>query len=302
MGVLAAGFDAGVAFARRAAIVLLAFPVAIAATAARVAILCAVVQVAGPEVLESWIHEGSGYLVYAISLGLIFLARALLAGRRDPAPAPLVVRPVAPGAARVAVLVVAFAPCALATMALDRRPSVAAPPIATSLPATIAGWESRELPIEDYVRRILDTDDLLSRRYARPGEHPVFLYVAASRGDRKVAHPPEVCAPGNGYLVEDRGEVDLAGGVRAVRFLLVRGADRQMIAYFYAAGGWLGPGYVESQLRAALERFRSPNVPCALVRLSAPLGPGESAGEVFGSIRRLADELVPVLRKRLEEK
>lgn len=301
LGVLVAGFDARVSLGKRFLLVLLAVPVAIAANAARVALLCGLVHALGPDVLESWIHEGSGYLVYAIALGLLLLARALLVERRAPSPPPLVLRPEAPGAGRVAALLVAFAPCAIATLALDRKPSVLAPPIAAALPAAIGGWESRDLPIEEYVRRILDTDDLISRRYARPGERPVFLYVAASHGDRKVAHPPEVCAPGNGYLVLDHAEVDLARGVRAVRFTLARGSDRQLIVYFYAAGRWLGPGYMESQLRAALERFRSPDVPCALVRLSAPIGPGDTADHVFGSIQSLADELIPVLVKRLGE-
>src|SRR5581483_6379739 len=179
--------------------------------------------------------------------------------------------PVAPPVARVGALALALVPCAVATVLLDRKAEVAAPPIAKGIPATLGSWTSSELPIEDYVRKILDTNDLISRRYARAGHKPVFLYVAASRGDRKVAHPPEVCAPGNGYLVEEHAEVDLARGVRAVRFMLVRGADKQMIAYFYAAGTWLGPSYAWSQLRAAVERFRSPDVPSALVRLSAPV-------------------------------
>jgi EpsI family protein len=301
LGVLIAGFDYSVPWRRRLFLVLLVFPVAIAANAARVALLCGLVQALGPDILESWAHEGSGYLVYALSLGLLLIARALLVETRPPSPPPLVLQPRAPSAASTATLLVAFLPCAVATLALDRKSDVLAPPIATALPVSLGGWESHDLPIEDYVRRILDTNDLISRRYTRPGERPVFVYVAASRGDRKVAHPPEVCAPGNGYLVQDHGEVELSRGVRAVRFTLARGNDRQLIVYFYAAGRWLGPGYIESQLRAAVQRFWSPEVPCALVRLSAPIGPGDSADDVFGSIRRLADELIPALLKRLGE-
>jgi hypothetical protein len=82
--------------------------------------------------------------------------------------------------------------------------------------------------------------------------------------------------------------------------MLVRGADQQLVVYFYAAGTWLGPSYVASQLRAALERFRTPDVPSALVRLSAPVREGDSPESAFGSIRDFAVELVPVLRAQLE--
>jgi EpsI family protein len=303
MGVLVSGLDRGVPFARRALVVALALPVAIAANAWRVAFLGLLVHFEGAQVLETWIHEGSGYVVYAISLGLLLLARKLVATPRPETSRSLTgARAAAPGARRVvAGIALALVPCAAATLLLDRKPSVLAPPIATSLPASIGSWTATDLPIEDYVRKILDTNDLISRRYARPGEEPVYLYIAASRGDRKVAHPPEVCAPGNGYLVEDHEELELARGVRAVRFMLVRGADRQLIVYFYAAGTWLGPSYLGSQLRAALERFRSPDVPCALVRMSAPVRDAQSPDEVWGSIRRFALELVPELRVRLGE-
>ncbi|HZU99381.1 MAG TPA: EpsI family protein [Planctomycetota bacterium] len=299
MGVLVAGLDRGVPLWRRGVVVALALPVAIAANAVRVAFLCLAVETAGQKVLETWIHEGSGILVYGISLGLLLLARkAVFPGDERPLPAARLL-PVAPPAARVAFVAVALVPCAAATLLLDRKPDVKAPPIATAIPAAIGSWTATELPIEDFVRETLQTNDLISRRYVKSGESPVFLYIAASRGDRKVAHPPEVCAPGNGWAVEDETEVELVRGVRAETFMLVRGPERQRIVYFYAAGCWLGPSYVASQLRAALARFRSPDVPSALVRLSAPVRDPESDAEAWRSIRAFAAELLPALEERL---
>lgn len=301
MGVLVAGIDRGIPVLRRLVVVAFAFPIAIAANAVRVQFLCLAVHFAGPSILDTWVHEGSGFFVYAISLALLLAVRRLVSPTPEDSPAPLVTIAVAPPARRVGALALALVPCALATVALDRKPSVSAPPIAQGLPLTVGSWAATELPIEDYVRKILDTNDLISRRYTKGGSRPVYLYVAASRGDRKVAHPPEVCAPGNGYTVEEHQELDLAHGVRAVRFMLVRGADKQMIAYFYAAGTWLGPSYVWSQLRAAVERFRSPDVPSALVRLSAPVRNGEDPEETWTAFRDFAGDLVPALQARLTE-
>jgi EpsI family protein len=305
MGVLVAGLDRRVRLWRRAALVALAVPIALVANAVRVAFLCSLVAALGPGVVDTWIHAASGFLVYGISLGLLLLGRRALFRETlaretvadetaRPGAEPLGVR----GVALVALLLV---PGAVATFALDRRSGASARPVALGLPLELSGWRGTELGIDPTTREVLDTNDLISRRYVKPGRSPVYLDIAASRGDRKVAHPPEVCAPGSGLLVEREDEIELVRGVRAVSLVLARGPERQVIVYCYAAGPWLGPSYVRSQLAAAVGRFRHPSIPSALVRFGAGLGANGDPEDALRSIRDFAGDLLPVLHARLTE-
>ncbi|WP_396623716.1 exosortase/archaeosortase family protein [Luteitalea sp.] len=57
---------------RRLLVVVAAAPIAIAANILRVSLLVVLVRVYGDEVLETWLHEGSGILTFVLALPLIF--------------------------------------------------------------------------------------------------------------------------------------------------------------------------------------------------------------------------------------
>ena len=194
-------------------------------------------------------------------------------------------------------------PSALSTLAFDPGGKARAADVGRGIPLELAAWKATELEIQPYVREVLGTNDLISRCYVKSQGDPVYLYVAASRGDRKVAHPPEVCLSGNGFTIEERREIDLARGVRAVELVLVRGLDQELVVYFYAAGDELGPSYLRLQLASAIDRLRDPDVASALVRFSVPVdGKRTTPASALERVRDLARELIPALRQRLREK
>ncbi len=57
---------------RRAAVLLLAAPIAIGANILRVSLLVLLVRAYGSPVLETWMHEGSGILTFVLALPIIF--------------------------------------------------------------------------------------------------------------------------------------------------------------------------------------------------------------------------------------
>src|SRR5689334_13870698 len=72
---------------------------------------------------------------------------------------------------------------------------------ANHLPMAIAGWFGQVLPIEQYVKDILETDDVVQRYYSSADhpEAPVLMAIVYSPDNRRVAHPPEVCYTGAGW-------------------------------------------------------------------------------------------------------
>jgi EpsI family protein len=286
----------------------LSVPIAIVANSVRIAFLCGIVEARGPAILDTWVHDASGFVVFGVALALLLCVKASISGSAAEGEAAPPAGPGhAPGVGRVALACALLVPSATATLAFDRAGRASGPPVGAGLPLELGAWTGEDLPIEKYVREVLETNDLISRSYTRAGADPVFLYVAASRGDRKVAHPPDVCLSGNGFLIEGRREIELArdvhGDVRAVELVLVRGSEEEVVVYFYAAGERLGPSYLALQLAGAWERLFDPDVASALVRFSARVdGRTQTRESALASIRDLARDLVPELRRRLREK
>jgi EpsI family protein len=304
LGVLVAGLDPGLRPRRRVALAVLAAPIALAANAIRVAVLCGAVALSGPGILDSWLHEGSGLILFGSALALLLGARAWLSPRDAQAAIAERALPLAsawPRRGSLALAVALLAPAAVAPWALGRPARSDAPPIFLGLPLALGEWRAVDLPVEETTREILETRDVVLRRFERPGRPAVFLAGAASRGDRKAVHPPEVCFTGGGFAFEGQGEVELLPGLVVRTLDLSRGNDHQLVVYFYATGERLGPDFLKLQLLASLERIFDPDVPSALVRLSIQVGRSVTREEALEAARDLARELVPAVRKRLEE-
>lgn len=73
---------------RRAAVLLSAVPIAITVNTLRVALLVYLVRIRGSEVLDTWMHEGSGILTFVLALPLIFWIGSPPADKRAVPPVP----------------------------------------------------------------------------------------------------------------------------------------------------------------------------------------------------------------------
>src|SRR5207244_33812 len=81
-------------------------------------------------------------------------------------------------------------------------------PVATArtrdVPARLGAWQGTDLPIDARVHDLLETDDVLLRRY-RSAADLVDVLVVHAADSRKVAHPPEICFAGGGFVARDNG-------------------------------------------------------------------------------------------------
>ena len=84
-GTLFAYFQAGGMW-RRWAVLLAAVPIALAGNIARLTLLVVVADRTSVEKATGTFHDASGYVLYAVSLGLLLAARALLTPRQAHAP------------------------------------------------------------------------------------------------------------------------------------------------------------------------------------------------------------------------
>jgi len=173
---------------------------------------------------------------------------------------------------------------------------------AARLPLRLDSWTGREEPIEDYVKAILETDDVIQRTYQSPrwSQIPVVMAVVFSADNRRVAHPPEVCYRGAGWEVAEKKIVEVEGLPPLVRLVLSGGANnKDMVFYCYKAGDQITANYYRQQYNIAVNQIRRKATSSALIRFSSPVVDGEE-----NTARRLSDFMrlmMPEIRRTLNE-
>lgn len=125
------------------------------------------------------------------------------------------------------------------------RFAVAAPTQKLSdFPKSIEGWEGVEAELQDGTERILKAADILSLRFERAAEPPVFVHATTWTDPDHVRnacpHSPTICYPATGWSMQEREslevEVDRIGKVPVQAIVMQRGDQRLVVAFNYRIG------------------------------------------------------------------
>jgi EpsI family protein len=168
-------------------------------------------------------------------------------------------------------------------------------------PRTIDTWTTiREYAATERERELLETDSILTRVYrdAR-GRDVTLVLVYDSSGDRKMAHPQEICLTADGLEALGKDSVELGRtGIHAERLLMERGARRVLYYYWYKAGAFQSGSYVSAQLRLAWASLCGSAGGTALVRISTAVPPADSA-RADEALQDFALALLPDVERHL---
>ena len=78
-------------------------------------------------------------------------------------------------------------------------------PLADAIPASLGGWNGRDVPLSDTEKRAILVDDSLRRDYRGPAGEEVALFVSfhgnKQRGLQRYYHNPTVCYPAAGWTL-----------------------------------------------------------------------------------------------------
>lgn len=184
-------------------------------------------------------------------------------------------------AAGTAVLVLLFAAVGALSWALQLRAplTVDAAPLAT-LPRSVAGWSSIDVPLESSVESMLRADANIQRIYAHPTGERVSLYVGyygTERGGRP-EHTPEVCYRSQGWDVVERRVLDVsaAPAFRVNEYLVESQGVRHLVVFWFRShrrSGLLGG--LDQTVDRLLGRLLDGRSDGSLVRISTPVRPGD---------------------------
>ncbi len=204
---------------------------------------------------------------------------------------------------RTLVLGAVFAPVAALALWLsysDARATVDSN-LGARVPMSIGDWEGETKPLSERVYQLLETRDVVFRRYSR-GKGFVWLCLVQSQDNRRGSHPPEICYQGQGYEV-DRKQVGVlkagtagAEEVEVNRLEIQKGQSRWAVLYWYQVGDWQTSSYALQQLRLVGNLLLGRDAPAIVVRFDTPIGSDETLEDANGRLNLFARSALPALR------
>jgi len=294
---------------------LASLPIAVAANSIRIIGTGLVVQYWDPEKAEGFFHTFSGWLIFVVSLLLLYLVHALIRllwPDRGADPGPIyAAQPasiyslavVGSPALRFLLAVLLIASTAVFLQARSHGEVLPSPPALQSFPQQLGAWSATDLVIDQETRDVLGPGDFLSRIYVPASDQDASadLFIAYFRSQRTgdTIHSPIRCLPGAGWLPIDSSRITLfVSGHNPFpvnRVVVAKGESRKLVLYWY----WAHDRGVASEYWAkyylvadSIKLHRSDG---ALVRIMTDIDPGETADTAYQRVLPFAGEIVPLL-------
>ena len=173
----------------------------------------------------------------------------------------------------------------------------------SSFPLDVGPWTGREIGIPQDVLSILGPGDFLLRVYqdqaqAQPYVDLFIAYFPSQRAGDTI-HSPKHCLPGAGWLPVESKRVELAipgqKPFRANRYIIAKGADRQLVLYWYLAHDRALASEYWAKFYLVTDSMRMHRSDGSLIRLTTPILQHETADAAEQRLRGFAGEIVPQL-------
>jgi EpsI family protein len=205
---------------------------------------------------------------------------------------------------RVIVLILSLLGAAAAVERADRHEDIPLRMSFALFPMEIGEYQgAQNPPFTERVLEVLGLDDYLSRRYMRPNQPMLDLYIGYWQSQRTgdAIHSPQNCLPAAGWEPTSQGYLTFpdprnpSGPQLSVnRYVIQKGLDRQLVLYWYQSRGRVVASEYKSKIYLVLDAARYNRTDAALVRVVAGIRPGPD-GEKLAEAEALAfiNELMP---------
>ena len=293
-----------------------AVPIAVAANSFRIVGTGLLVQYWDPEKAEGFFHSFSGWLIFVVSLIMLFALHGLIVRMWKSAPeAKSSVRVSARATStgghmkdwslRFAAAAVFMAATALLLQARSRAEIFPPREPLSSLPAQFGSWVGEDFSLDQQTRDILGAGEFLLRDYTNSSDTqpPVGLFIAyfptQKTGD--TIHSPNHCLPGAGWVPTQRENVQLSdpdgSSFPANRYVVSKAGDRELVIYWYQAHGRAVANEYWSKYYLVADSIRINRSDGALVRMITPMYRKESADAAQARLWGFGSQLVPHLSR-----
>lgn len=182
---------------------------------------------------------------------------------------------------------------------LYHRPGMSGLEYAHRIPHQIGEWTGKDLPVDYKVLRILETNDVLHRKYYKEGVGNIYLLIVFSGKRRKIIHPPEVCYMGSGYEVISKTSKDLKIGPNLIngnKLIVNKNFQKEIITYWYKSGALYTGNYIKQQLNIVHNLLTGKDSPSALIEV---IMLAEDLEETETIMDEFTEELIPEIQKHI---
>ena len=175
-------------------------------------------------------------------------------------------------------------------------------------PAQLGGWTGTDVAIDKDVLDILGPGDFLLRIYQNQQSQPtpqqtpyIDLFIAYFRSQRAgdTIHSPQHCLPGSGWAPIENQHITLnmPGHVPfpANRYLIAKGDSRQLVLYWFWAHNRGVASEYWAKFYLVTDSIKMNRSDGALVRITTPMFPGETADAAQQRILPFAGDVMPLL-------
>ena len=158
------------------------------------------------------------------------------------------------------------------------------------------GWSGTEREIDEHTVAILETDDVVDRRYTKPGEPWVDLTIIFAKEQRKAAHPQEICLKGAGYNIQGYSRPTIPTGIQnpshipVVKLRIEKDRTKYLVYYWYKCGSRYTSSYYWENILIIASRITLRPANGALIKLTTPIDTDQATSE-----KRLEDFLTLVM-------
>jgi EpsI family protein len=172
-----------------------------------------------------------------------------------------------------------------------------------SFPMQLGLWSGTDDALDKDVLEVLGPGDFLLRDYSFSGDSQpsINLYIAYFPSQRAgdTIHSPKNCLPGAGWTPVDSTRVTLSipghEAFPVTRYIIAKGESRELVLYWY----WAHDRGVASEYWAKFylvaDSMRLNRSDGALVRITTPMYPGETADAAEQRLLPFTADVVPRL-------
>jgi len=313
----------------RIVLFLMSVPVAVVSNSFRIVSLILVADIWDVETATGWYHDFSGLMILVMAFGMLFGVEKAILWIRKKLGSPVEIVPLFKGARRTSEdenqlqrLIVAIRTrsgwCSVILISLTAAGCVylnrSTPSIYNqdmlrdALPAQIhhngKEWIGNDLPVDRQTALILETEDIIQRRYFDPrGSTTVDFCVIFSEDNRKGTHPPDLCLEGGGLNIIFKKDILVSGipghdAIPCREIIIQSGRDYTYFLYTYKCG----ERYTSSFWRQQFIIFTKRDVGGALIRVSTSMPGGPKDEKARDRSKEFMRISIPHIEKKLAEK
>jgi exosortase D (VPLPA-CTERM-specific) len=311
---------------KRGVLLLSSIPLAIVTNSFRIAMTAILYKHFGSKVAESFFHEFSGLLIFAVCIPVLLIEMKVLE-KLPPFRSETNAEPKEtdtkignnPGSYNIKVsnrgwllqpmfiVVVILLGATLAiSHTVDFREKILAKKDLAQFPLKIGGWAAdRRQRMAQKFLDVLDLSEYVIMDYKNADGKEINFYVAYYESQRKgeSIHSPATCLPGSGWSFNQSGTVKITGvpgkhGTYEVnRALMQLGGNREITYYWFPVRGRILNNAYQLKIYNFWDALIDQRTDGALVRLITPVYEGENPSDAEKRLQNFVRDVAPVLEE-----